>query len=163
MEHLWAPWRIEYIRQASGHEEGSCILCDHPDVKDDAKNFILYHGKYNYVIMNRYPYNAGHLMVAPERHVGELDGLTDVERNEHFELVSRCVGILRQTFNCDGFNVGLNLGRVAGAGIDQHIHTHIVPRWNGDSNFMPVIGDTKVINQAVEETYKLLKPEFDSL
>jgi ATP adenylyltransferase len=154
---------MEYIKQAAGHKEAGCILCDHPARKDDEKNLILYHVKYNYVIMNRYPYNAGHLMVAPERHCGTLDGLTDLERNEHFEMVCRCVSILRETFHCDGFNVGLNLGRVAGAGVDQHIHTHIVPRWNGDTNFMPILADTKVINEAIEETYKMLKPRFADL
>ena len=163
MEYMWAPWRMEYIKQATGHKEEGCILCDHPARKDDEKNLILYHVKYNYVMMNRYPYNAGHLMVAPERHCGTLDVLTDVERNEHFKIVSRCVSILRETFHCDGFNVGLNLGRVAGAGVDQHIHTHIVPRWNGDTNFMPILADTKVINEAIEETYKMLKPKFASL
>jgi len=111
MEYMWAPWRMEYIKQAAGLKEEGCILCDHPARKDDEKNLIVYHAKYNYVIMNRYPYNAGHLMVAPERHCNTLDGLTDVERNEHFKIVSRCVSILRETFHCDGFNVGLNLGR----------------------------------------------------
>jgi ATP adenylyltransferase len=154
---------MEYIKQAAGQKEEGCILCDHPARKDDEKNLILYHGKHNYVMMNRYPYNAGHLMVAPARHCGTLDGLTDVERNEHFEMVALCVSILRETFHCDGFNVGLNLGRVAGAGVDQHIHTHIVPRWNGDTNFMPILADTKVINEAIEETYKMLKPRFNSL
>jgi ATP adenylyltransferase len=163
MEHMWAPWRIEYIKQATGHKTEGCILCDHPARKEDEKNLILYHGKLNYVIMNRYPYNAGHLMVAPERHCGALDGLTEAERDEHFAIVARCVAILRETFHCDGFNVGLNLGRVAGAGVDQHIHTHIVPRWNGDTNFMPVLADTKVVNEAIEETYKMLKPKFTSL
>jgi ATP adenylyltransferase len=163
MEYMWAPWRMEYIKQAAGHEEEGCILCDHPARKDDEKNLILYHGKYNYVMMNRYPYNAGHLMVAPERHCNALEGLTDAERDEHFLIVSRCVSILRETFHCDGFNVGLNLGRVAGAGVDQHIHTHIVPRWNGDTNFMPILADTKVINEAIGDTYKMLKPKFSNL
>jgi ATP adenylyltransferase len=163
MDYLWAPWRIEYIKQSIGKKDEGCILCHYPAQKDDEKSLILYHGQYNYVIMNRYPYNAGHLMVAPERHCGALDGLTDVERNEHFEIVARCVTILRETFHCDGFNVGLNLGRVAGAGVDQHIHTHIVPRWNGDTNFMPLLADTKVINEAIDETYKMLKPKFNNL
>jgi len=163
MEYMWAPWRIEYIKQAIGHKEEGCILCDYPMLKDDKKSLILYRGMHNFVIMNRYPYNAGHLMVSPLRHCGTLDGLTDVERDEHFLIVSRCVAILRETFHCDGFNVGLNLGRVAGAGVDQHIHTHIVPRWNGDTNFMPVLADTKVINEAIEETYKMLTPRFTSL
>ena len=110
--------------------------------------------------MNTYPYNTAHLMVAPYRHVANLDELTDSERGEHFEIVSRCVRVLRRVFSPDGFNIGMNLGRVAGAGIDKHIHTHIVPRWAGDTNFMPVIADTKVVNEALEETYQKLKGEF---
>jgi ATP adenylyltransferase len=163
MEHMWAPWRMQYIKQVIGKKEEVCILCDHPARKDDEKNLILYHGKLNFVMMNRYPYNAGHIMVAPERHCGGLELLTGPERDEHFLIVSRCVAILRETFHCEGFNVGLNLGRVAGAGVDQHIHTHIVPRWNGDTNFMPILADTKVINEAIEETYKMLKPKFVNL
>jgi ATP adenylyltransferase len=163
MEYMWAPWRMEYIKQATANKEQGCILCDHPAQQEDENNLILYHGNFNYVLMNRYPYNAGHLMVAPARHCNALDGLTDVERNEHFEIVSRCVSILRETFHCDGFNVGLNLGRVAGAGVDQHIHTHIVPRWSGDTNFMPLLADTKVINEAIGDTYKMLRPKFVNL
>jgi ATP adenylyltransferase len=163
MDYMWAPWRIQYIKQATAQKDEGCILCDHPARRDDENNLILYHGKLNYVIMNRYPYNAGHIMVAPERHCNALELLTAPERDEHFLIVSRSVAILRETFHCDGFNVGLNLGRVAGAGIDQHIHTHIVPRWNGDTNFMPILADTKVINEAIEETYNMLKPKFASL
>jgi ATP adenylyltransferase len=163
MDYLWAPWRIQYIKQAVKNEDAGCILCDHPAKKDDQKNLILYHGKLNYVMMNRYPYNAGHLMVAPERHVNSPELLTDAERNEHFKIVSQCVAVLKEAFHCDGFNVGINLGRVAGAGIDQHMHTHVVPRWNGDTNFMPILGDTKVINEALEETYAMLKPKFAAL
>lgn len=163
MEHMWAPWRIEYIKQAVQEKQEGCVLCDHPARQDDAKNLILYHGRYNYVIMNRYPYNSGHLMVAPVRHCGALEGLDDAERDEHFKIVSQCVAILREAFHCHGLNVGLNLGRVAGAGIAEHIHTHIVPRWEGDTNFMPVLADTKVVNEAIEETYKMLKPHFDNL
>jgi ATP adenylyltransferase len=163
MEYMWAPWRIEYIKQATGHKEEGCFLCDNPESKDDEKNLVLYHGKLNYIVMNHFPYNAGHIMVAPNRHCGTLEGLESAERDEHFFIVSRCVAILKEVFHCDGFNVGLNLGRVAGAGMDQHIHTHIVPRWNGDTNFMPILSDTKVINEAIGETYKMLKPRFISL
>ncbi len=160
MEHMWAPWRIQYIKEATGPKTEGCFLCDNPRGKDDEKNLVLYHSKLNFVIMNRYPYNAGHLMVAPLRHCGLLEGLEPAERDEHFMIVTRCVAVLRESFHCDGFNVGLNLGRVAGAGMDQHIHTHIVPRWNGDTNFMPILADTKVINEAIGETYNMLKPHF---
>ena len=157
MEHLWAPWRIEYIKKAK--EEG-CILCQKPAENNDASNYILYRGDKNFIIMNSYPYNVGHLMIASFRHVANLDELTDEEFVEHFELVRRSVGILKQVFKPDGFNIGMNLGRIAGAGLDKHIHTHIVPRWAGDTNFMPVIADTNVINEALAETYAKLKGKF---
>ncbi len=157
MEHLWAPWRIEYIKKAK--EEG-CILCHKPSEKNDAANHILYRGEKNFIIMNSYPYNAGHLMIAPYRHVANLEELTDEERDEHYKLVSRSLKILKQAFSPDGFNIGMNLGRIAGAGIDKHIHSHIVPRWAGDTSFMPVIADTGVINEALAETYRKLKGKF---
>lgn len=157
MEHLWAPWRTQYIQKA---KEKGCILCQKPAEKNDEPNCILYRGDKNFIIMNTYPYNTAHLMVAPYRHIANLDELTDEERDEHFKLVSRSTRILRQVYRPDGFNIGMNLGRVAGAGIDKHIHTHIVPRWQGDTNFMPVIADTKVVNEALEETYQKLRGKF---
>ncbi|MCL2281362.1 MAG: HIT domain-containing protein [Dehalococcoidia bacterium] len=163
MDFIFAPWRIQYIKQAAEHEDKGCILCDYPKRNDDEPSLILYRGEANFVIMNRYPYNAGHIMVAPIRHCGTLDGLSGDERNEHYSIVARCVAIMREVFRCDGFNVGMNLGRVAGAGVDQHIHTHVVPRWNGDTNFMPILGDSKVINEAIADTYKMLKPNFTTL
>jgi len=157
MEQLWAPWRIKYIEIAK--QEG-CILCDKPREDNDELNYILYRGQKNFIIMNSYPYNAGHLMVAPYRHVAALDELTDDELREHFEMVSRSLKVLKQVFNPDGFNIGINMGKVAGAGIDKHIHSHIVPRWLGDSNFMPVTADTKVVNEALAETYQKLNGRF---
>ena len=159
MEYLWAPWRAEYIKKAMKREEG-CILCQKPAQESDAANYILYRGSKNFVIMNSYPYNPGHLMIAPYRHVANLDELTSDELHEHFDIVSRSVTVLRQVFKPDGFNVGMNLGRIAGAGIDQHIHTHIVPRWSGDTNFMPVMADTRVVNEALGETYQKLQGKF---
>ena len=157
MEQIWAPWRIEYIQMEK--PEG-CILCDKPRQSTDVQNYILFRGDKNFIIMNIYPYNAGHLMIAPYRHIANLEELTDEERNEHFEIVSRSTKILRQAFNPAGFNIGINLGKVAGAGIDEHIHTHIVPRWLGDTNFMPVIANVKVVNEALDETYQKLKGKF---
>jgi ATP adenylyltransferase len=110
--------------------------------------------------MNTYPYNSAHLMITPYRHIANLDELTDVERNEHFKLVSRSTRVLKQVFSPDGFNIGINLGRSAGAGIDKHVHTHIVPRWAGDTNFMSVIAEIKVVSEALEETYQKLKDKF---
>ena len=157
MKQLWAPWRMEYIRMEK--PEG-CILCDKPKESDDITSYILYRGDKNFVIMNAYPYNSGHLMIAPYRHVASLEKLTDEELGEHFQIVSRSVKVLKQVFKPDGFNIGINMGRVVGAGIDDHVHTHIVPRWLGDTNFMPVTGDTKVINEALSETYKKLQGRF---
>ena len=157
MEQIWAPWRIEYIRMTK--PEG-CILCDKPAEDNDALNYILYRGEKNFVIMNSYPYNPGHLMVAPYRHVAALDGLTAEERNEHFAVVSRAIGVLRKVLNPGGFNVGVNMGAVAGAGIADHVHTHIVPRWQGDTNFMPVLADVRVMPEALAESYRELKEAF---
>ena len=157
MEQIWAPWRIEYIQMEK--PEG-CILCDKPKQKDDVANYILYRGDKNFIIMNSYPYNPGHLMVAPYRHVANLEELTDEERHEHFNIVSRSVKILKEVFNPAGFNIGMNISRIAGAGIADHIHTHIVPRWQGDTNFMPVIADVRVIPEALAGTYKKLEGKF---
>ena len=157
MEHIWAPWRIKYILM---EKPQGCILCDKPEENDDALNYILYRGKKNFIIMNCYPYNGGHLMVAPYRHIASLEELTNEELHEHFEIVRRSITVLKKIFKPDGFNTGMNMERVAGAGIDGHIHTHIVPRWQGDTNFMPILGDTKVINEALTETYEKLKGKF---
>jgi len=157
MEQIWAPWRINYIQM---EKPKGCILCDKPKENNDASNYILYRGDKNFVIMNSYPYNPGHLMIAPYRHVANLEELTEEELHEHFEIVSRGIKILRQVFNPGGFNIGINLGKVAGAGIDDHFHTHIVPRWHGDTNFMPVISDVRVVPEALAETYKKLRGKF---
>jgi len=157
MEHIWAPWRIEYIKM---EKPAGCILCDKPGQNSDAENYILYRGNKNFVIMNSYPYNPGHIMVAPYRHVASLDELTDSELHEHFEIVRRSTKILREVFNPGGFNIGINLGKVAGTGIDEHVHTHVVPRWQGDTNFMPVISGARVVPEALAETYRKLKSKF---
>ena len=157
MKHIWAPWRIEYIQM---EKSGECILCEKPGQDDDALNLILYRGDKNFIIMNKYPYNPGHLMIAPYRHVANLEELTNGELHEHFEIVARSTRILRQVFNPGGFNLGINMGKIAGAGIDDHLHTHIVPRWQGDTNFMPVISNVRVVPEALAETYEKLKGKF---
>ena len=154
MERIWAPWRIQYIQMEK--PEG-CILCEKPGQNNDAQNYILHRGDKNFIILNSYPYNPGHLMVAPYRHVASLEKLTDEERQEHFEIVSRSVRVLKQVFNPGGFNIGINLGKAAGAGIEDHFHTHIVPRWQGDTNFMPVLSDVRVLPEALADTYQKLK------
>ena len=157
MEQIWAPWRIKYIQM--GKTEG-CFLCDKPKENNDALNYILYRGDKNFIIMNSYPYNPGHLMIAPYRHIASLEGLTDKELHEHIEIVSRSIKVLRQVFSPGGFNIGINTGKTAGAGIEEHVHTHIVPRWEGDTNFMPVLSEVKVVPEALAETYKKLKGKF---
>ena len=134
-----------------------CILCQNPRQDNDTVNRILYRGTKNFVILNAYPYNPGHLMIAPYRHVASLEELTDEERSEHFDIVSRSIRVLRQVFNPGGFNLGVNIGKVAGAGIEDHIHTHVVPRWQGDTNCMPVIAGVRVLPEALDETYQKLK------
>jgi ATP adenylyltransferase len=154
MEHIWAPWRMGYALQA---EKGRCFLCEKPKEYNDEPNLILWRGKSNFIILNSFPYNSGHLMVAPYHHTGHLDELTDEEAKEHFDLVKLSLRLLTEVTGPTGFNIGMNLGKVAGAGVDDHVHTHIVPRWQGDTNFMPVISNTKVLPEALAATYKKLK------
>ncbi len=139
-----------------------CIFCTKVSEADDRKNFILHRGATCFVIMNIFPYNNGHLMVIPYAHVSELANIGHETSSELWELLCRAQNALKEAIHPDGFNIGLNLGRVAGAGIDTHLHAHIVPRWNGDTNFMPVIGETKVISQALGATYDALLPSFRS-
>lgn len=154
MEHLWAPWRMEYI--LSSKSQG-CVFCDKPAENQDEANYILFRGERNFVILNSWPYNPGHLMVAPYRHAAELEDLSDEELWEHSDMIRRCVAGLKTTLYPNGFNIGINIGGVAGAGVIGHIHTHIVPRWGGDVNFMPVISDTRVLPEALASTYRKLK------
>ncbi|MFH1652009.1 MAG: HIT domain-containing protein [Chloroflexota bacterium] len=157
MEYIWAPWRIQYIQM---EKPQGCVLCEKPKEDDDTANYILYRGKSNFVILNSYPYNPGHLMVAPYRHLATLEDMTEEERNEHFAIVSRCVAVLRREFQPGGLNLGINLGKVAGAGIEDHMHTHIIPRWQGDTNFVTVVSDVRVIPEALADTYQKLKGKF---
>jgi ATP adenylyltransferase len=157
MKYIWAPWRIEYVRS---EKPKGCILCDKPKQNKDAENYILFRGKLNFIMLNAYPYNPGHLMVVPYRHLASLIQLTEEERNEHFALVSRGIEVLQQAFKPAGYNIGANLGKVAGAGIDDHFHSHIVPRWQGDTNVIPVLADTRIIPQALQDTYKILIGKF---
>lgn len=159
MERLWAPWRMEYITNADKTE--GCIFCKFPAETDDAKNLLLYRGEHSLLMLNAYPYSNGHLMVAPYRHTADLNDLEDPELLELTHLVRKAVNLLKETFHPDGFNVGVNMGRVAGAGIADHVHIHVVPRWNGDTNFMPVLGDVRVIPESLQSVYQRLKGCLD--
>jgi ATP adenylyltransferase len=154
MKKLWSSWRTEYIR---GEKTKECIFCQKLQENKDSENYVLFRGKTNFVMLNKYPYNPGHLMVAPSRHLATLDELTDVELFEHFDSVRSSVRALKEVYKPEGFNIGINLGLVAGAGVESHVHTHIVPRWNGDTNFMPVLSDTKVLSEGLASTYAQLK------
>jgi len=144
-------------------KEGGCFLCEKLQERRDEENYVLCRGRANFVLLNLYPYNPGHFMVAPYRHVPSLEDLSEEELTEHFKLVAFGVSKLREAFGPDGFNIGLNLGKAAGAGVAGHLHTHVVPRWEGDTNFMPIISDAKVIPQALNETYEQLRQRFRSL
>jgi len=157
MEHIWAPWRIKYIQM---EKSKGCILCEKPRQDSDAENYILFRGDKNFVMMNIYPYNPGHLMIAPYRHIDSLEGLSDEESHEHIDLTNRSIVVLRKVLNPEGFNLGINIGQAAGAGIADHVHTHIIPRWQGDTNFMTTVSDIRVVPEALAESYKKLKTEF---
>lgn len=157
MQTLWAPWRLQYIKSS---KEKGCFLCKYLKSKNDRKNLLLYRGKKAFIILNRYPYNSGHLMVAPNSHKSDFSLLTDEELLEIMKLLVRAIEVLKKTLSPMGFNIGVNLGKVAGAGLEGHLHFHVVPRWNGDTNFMPVTSMTKVMPQLLDDTYKLLKEEF---
>lgn len=159
MEYLWAPWRMEYI--LTPKPEG-CIFCTKPKEKDDRSNLILHRGASCFVIMNYYPYNNGHLMVVPYRHLSRLEELSVEEQQEMMFLLTKCCSVLTRGMKPHGMNIGMNLGKTAGAGIDDHLHFHIVPRWEGDTNYMPITGHTKVLPQGLYETWDALKPLFEA-
>ncbi len=154
---LWAPWRMEYIL---GEKVEGCIFCTKPQEQQDAKNYIVWRGSHAFIIFNRYPYNNGHLMIVPYAHVASLSALAAVQQAELMELTTRCEHILTRVLRPQGFNIGINLGTAAGAGIAEHLHLHIVPRWAGDTNYMTVVGDVRVIPQHLDETYQMLAPHF---
>lgn len=155
-EKLWAPWRMKYIDGIGGKEEG-CIFCSKPKENNDAENFIVVRGESCYMILNVFPYNNGHLMVVPFIHTSRLADLNAATRLEMFDLAGIAVEAIGNIMRPDGFNLGMNIGRSAGAGIADHLHLHLVPRWNGDTNFMPVIGGTKVISEALEDSYRKIR------
>jgi ATP adenylyltransferase len=153
VEQLWAPWRLEYIARAD--EQDGCIFCRAVE-RDDEEGLVVHRGNEAFVLLNRYPYASGHLMVAPYRHVGDFSELADGEALEIHRVASQGIGALAQVYTPQGYNLGWNLGRVAGAGIVDHVHLHVVPRWLGDTNFMPVLADVKVMPEHLIETRRKL-------
>jgi ATP adenylyltransferase len=163
METLWAPWRMKYIREEAGQKQPGCLFCPRIAADNDPENLIVHRAPRTVVFMNKYPYNSGHILVMPLRHVGDMDDLSPEELLELFDLVRQSLRAMKKLMNPDGFNIGINLGDVAGAGVPEHLHVHIVPRWNGDTNFMPVVGDVKVIPEHVRETRDQLAQAFRDL
>lgn len=157
METLWAPWRMEYIL---GAKSGECIFCAFPSRNTHREDLVLTVRDSGFVCLNKYPFAASHLLVAPRRHVADITDLTPEENAALFALVRESAGILRKATRCEGMNIGMNLGTSGGAGIAEHVHVHIVPRWAGDSNFMPVVADTRVMPEHLDEAWKRLEPAF---
>jgi ATP adenylyltransferase len=153
LRQLWAPWRLEYIQGAD--EQQGCIFCDALGAADE-EGLVVHRGRHAFVLLNKFPYSSGHLMVAPLRHEGEFGELTADEALDVHRLASAGLGALAETMHPQGFNLGWNLGRIAGAGVLDHVHLHVVPRWAGDTNFMPVLGDTKVLPETLEDTRRKL-------
>jgi ATP adenylyltransferase len=161
MKVIWAPWRMDYVLSEQDGE--GCIFCPGNERVHDDERLILWVGSLTMVMMNRFPYINGHLLVAPFQHVPGLEYLSNEETMDLLMMVRRSIDILKKIMNPEGFNVGLNVGRAAGAGIEEHLHFHIVPRWNGDTNYMTVLGEIRVIPEHIKETYKKLRPHFDNL
>ena len=155
MKRIWAPWRMKYILK---DKERTCLFCQKPKENQDEENYLLVRGETSFLMLNVYPYSNGHLLVAPYKHVSRLAGLEERELLELMLLTRKAIGLLREAIQPQGFNIGMNLGKVAGAGIEDHLHLHIVPRWEADTNFMPVLSETKVVPELLETTYqKLMK------
>jgi ATP adenylyltransferase len=158
MDYLWSPWRYEYVSQQI--PEKGCIFCIKKQQSNDEENFVIFRGAHTYVLLNLYPYTSGHLMVVPYEHVAELSQTDDATWRELTQLTRKAEGILRKVYQPDGMNLGMNLGRSAGAGIADHIHMHVLPRWHADSNFITTISETRVLPELLPDTYRKLKPLF---
>ena len=162
MKQLWAPWRMKYILNEID-KNNSCIFCDFPKANNDEKYLIPYRSEKCFVILNKFPYNNGHVMVVPYQHTGNYLELAENVLLDMQKTIQKTIRVLNAVMHPHGLNIGMNLGRTAGAGIDDHLHYHIVPRWDGDTNFMPVVSDTKVVSESLEDTFKKLQAEFQKL
>jgi ATP adenylyltransferase len=158
MKHIWSPWRMEYIENHG--KQGGCVFCEVVAAADSTDNLIVYRGQLAFVILNRYPYTSGHVMVVPFEHKPNLEQLDAATRGEMMELTSRATAVLRTTYNTQAFNVGLNIGEAAGAGVKEHVHIHVVPRWNGDTNFMSSLADTRILPELLEDTWQRIRAGF---
>ncbi|HVF88726.1 MAG TPA: HIT domain-containing protein [Blastocatellia bacterium] len=159
MEHIWSPWRYKYI--ASAGREPGCVFCRAINDNDDLERLVVHRGQMNFVILNLFPYTSGHLMIVPYEHAASLAEVSPETTSEMMELAKRAQRALEAEYNPDGFNVGMNLGRSAGAGVADHLHLHVVPRWTGDANFVSIIGETRVLPEDLPTTYDKLKKRFD--
>jgi ATP adenylyltransferase len=157
MDYIWTPWRYQYMKEAASGRPVECIFCDAANRKDDAETLVVYRGAKSFIILNRYPYTSGHVMVVPYAHVPDLAGCDAATLGEMIQLAQRVEGAFRQTYSPDGMNLGINLGRAAGAGVAGHVHMHVLPRWFGDSNFMTVTGETRVHPEELSTTYQRLR------
>jgi ATP adenylyltransferase len=157
---IWAPWRLAYVTDASKDIEEECIFCAKPEAEDDEANLIVHRSKGCFVMLNLFPYTNGHLMVAPFEHIARLQDLAPETLAEMMTMAQRAMSRLESVYEPHGYNVGFNQGRIAGAGVEHHIHMHVVPRWAGDNNFMPVIADTKVMPQTIEQSFEALRGGF---
>ncbi len=162
MDNLWAPWRMQFIEDLRDNP-GGCFLCEYAQAGDERERLVLCRLEHTYVVMNRYPYNNGHVLLVPKSHQGKLVDLTDDEHRELSYLNAQAVEILQEQLGAEGVNCGINIGRVAGAGIIDHVHLHVVPRWNGDNNFMPVLSETRSMPEYLENTYDKLVERFKKL
>lgn len=158
MNHIWSPWRMEYIENNT--KEDGCIFCNAQEKEDSAENLIVFRGERSYVILNRFPYTSGHLMIVPFEHQPTLEELDAQTRAEMMELTSRSMTVLRNVYNPQAFNMGANIGEAAGAGVREHVHIHVVPRWYGDANFMSTLGETRVLPETLEDTYERVRKGF---
>lgn len=161
MERIWAPWRIDYI--LGGEREEGCIFCNKPKSDRDDDNLIVHRAQGAFTMMNKFPYNNGHVLVSPYRHVSDICKLDSEENKLLLEEVCRAISVIRSVMSAEGFNIGINLGAVAGAGIEEHLHYHVVPRWNGDINIMPVLADVKIIPEHLVGTCRKLRQGFERM
>ena len=159
MDYIWSPWRMDYIKNYK--KQPVCIFCEVQDQADSADNLIVYRGKRAYVILNRFPYTSGHLMIVPYAHTDSLEALDNEARAEIMELISKSILVVGEVYRPEGYNAGINLGEAAGAGIKEHLHFHVVPRWLGDTNFMSSLGNTRVLPESLEVTYNRVREAFE--